>query len=123
MNAFLGLRTTIYKVNDLAAAKEWYAKAFMTPPYFDEEFYVGFNIAGYELGLLPGTEADNEKTANIISYWGIENIDDAYQHMLECGATTFEKPECVGENLWVASVKDPWGNVIGLIDNPHFKLG
>ena len=43
----LGLRTTIYKVDDLAKAKEWYAKAFETQPYFDEPFYVGFNIQGY----------------------------------------------------------------------------
>ncbi len=48
----LGLRTTIYKVHDLNEAKQWYAKAFQIQPYFDELFYVGFNIAGYELGLL-----------------------------------------------------------------------
>jgi len=42
----LGLRTTIYKVADITAAKKWYAAAFQTAPYFDEPFYVGFNIAG-----------------------------------------------------------------------------
>ena len=47
----LGLRTTIYKVADVKAATKWYAEAFRTAPYFDEPFYVGFNIAGYELGL------------------------------------------------------------------------
>ena len=49
----LGLRTTIYQVPDLAAAKAWYTKAFAKAPYFDEPFYVGFNIGGFELGLLP----------------------------------------------------------------------
>jgi catechol 2,3-dioxygenase-like lactoylglutathione lyase family enzyme len=45
----LGLRTAIYRVPDLAKAKAWYAKAFGTQPYFDEPFYVGFSIGGYEL--------------------------------------------------------------------------
>ena len=50
---FLGLRTVIYRVRDLAAAKAWYANAFGVQPYFDEPFYVGFDIGGYELGLHP----------------------------------------------------------------------
>jgi lactoylglutathione lyase len=49
----LGLRTTIYKVSDLAKAKAWYSKVFDTTPYFDEPYYVGYNIGGYELGLQP----------------------------------------------------------------------
>ena len=49
----LGLRTTVNKVADLAKAKEWYGEAFQIAPYFDEPFYVGFNVAGYELGLMP----------------------------------------------------------------------
>ena len=47
----LGLRTVIYHVPDLPRAKEWYAKAFGVKPYFDEPFYVGFSVGGYELGL------------------------------------------------------------------------
>ena len=47
----LGLRTTIYKVDDITKAKAWYTKVFQTTPYFDEPYYVGFNIGGYELGL------------------------------------------------------------------------
>ena len=50
---FLGLRTTIYKVGDISIAKKWYSKAFRIQPYFDEAFYVGFNIGGFELGLQP----------------------------------------------------------------------
>ena len=50
-NSILGLRTAIYKVANIDAAKAWYSKAFQTEPYFDQPFYVGFNIAGYELGL------------------------------------------------------------------------
>ena len=47
----LGLRTTVYKVDNLNDAKAWYTKAFEVKPYFDEPYYVGFNIQGYELGL------------------------------------------------------------------------
>ena len=118
----LGLRTTIYKVADLAAATTWYTAAFQTSPYFNEPFYVGFNIAGYELGLQPETEPVSEKTANVLSYWGVENIQEAYDHFLALGAITHEAPTNVGGELMVATVKDPWGNVIGLIYNPYFKL-
>ena len=52
----LGLRTTVYMVNDIEKAKNWYAQAFGISPYFDEPYYVGFNVAGFELGLMPTSE-------------------------------------------------------------------
>lgn len=118
----LGLRTTIYKVGDLNAAKKWYAKAFKIEPYFDEPFYVGFNIAGYELGLLPEENPTTEKADSVLSYWGVENIQAEYDHLLSLGATTHEAPTNVGGELMVATVKDPWGNLVGIIYNPYFKL-
>jgi predicted enzyme related to lactoylglutathione lyase len=116
-----GLRTVAYKVKDLKKATEWYTKAFEKEPYFDEPFYVGFNIGGYELGLMP-EEEDGEKSDNILTYWGVEDIQKSFQHFIECGATVHEQPNNVGGELMVASVKDPWGNIIGLIYNPYFKL-
>ena len=118
---FLGLRTCIYKVPDLNEAKNWYAKAFEVEPYFDEPFYVGFNIGGYELGLLPAEKEYSEKTDNIMTYWGVENIQDVFNRMLTLGATIHEEPHSVGGPVMVATVKDPWGNVIGLIYNPVFE--
>jgi len=119
----LGLRTTIYKVTEVDAAKEWYTKTFETPPYFDEPFYVGFDIAGYELGLQPEeeTEATN-KTANVETYWGVADVVTEFDRFISLGATAHEEPQEVGGGIIVATVKDPWGNVIGLIHNPHFKL-
>ncbi|MGK0414762.1 MAG: putative enzyme related to lactoylglutathione lyase [Polaribacter sp.] len=117
----LGLRTTIYKVSNLQKAKEWYSKVFKENPYFDELYYVGFNIKGYELGLML-EENSNLKSDNVLSYWGVENIEKTYRFFLENGATAHEKPMNVGGELMVASVKDPWENVIGLIYNPDFKL-
>ena len=119
---FLGLRTTIYKVADLSQAKLWYTKAFQQPPYFDEPFYVGFNIGGYELGLLPEEMPTTDKTVSVLSYWGVENIQQEYQRLLDLGAIAHEPPQNVGGELMTASVKDPWGNVIGIIYNPEFKL-
>jgi len=117
----LGLRTTAYKVSDLSKAKAWYTKAFGVEPYFDEPFYVGFNIQGYELGLLP-EEGVTKKGDNVMSYWGVNDIQKAYKHLMDLGATTHEEPTNVGGELMVASVLDPWQNVIGIIYNPYFKL-
>ncbi len=117
----LGLRTTIYKVSDLQKATDWYANAFNTTPYFTEPFYVGFNIKGFELGLLP-EETNSEKTDNVLSYWGVEKIEEEYQRLSALGAIEHEKPNNVGGDLMVASLRDPWNNVIGLIYNPYFKL-
>lgn len=121
MNKILGLRTTIYKVNDLRAAKQWYATMFDTQPYFDEPFYVGFTIGGFELGLQPD-EVHGEKGDNVVAYWGVNDVSAAYKKFTEAGALGYEAPQEVGGDIIVATVKDPWGNAIGLIYNPHFKL-
>ena len=117
-----GLRTVVYKVSDLEQAKAWYAKAFQTKPYFDEPFYAGFNIGGYELGLLPSEMPVEDKTANVSAYWGVEDIESEYKRLLGLGAVENEKPTNVGGPIMVASVKDPWGNAVGLIYNPTFEL-
>ena len=118
----LGLRTTIYKVGDIEEAKAWYAKAFDTQPYFDNGFYVGFNISGYELGLMQDDMPAAEKTATVLSYWRVEDIEGAIAHLTDLGATVTEKPTNVGGQIVVAAVSDPWGNTVGVIYNPEFKL-
>lgn len=115
-----GLRTTIYKVLDLQSAKNWYTKAFKIEPYFEEPFYIGFNINGYELGLMPEVQSHG-KPDNVMSYWGVANVEETYNHLLSCGAKVHEVPKSVGGDIVVASVRDPWYNVIGIIYNPHFK--
>jgi len=118
----LGLRTTVYKVGDLDKAKEWYSEAFGTKPYFDEAFYVGFNIGGYELGLQPEDNPTTEKVESVVPYWGVNEIEKVYLNLIDLGAHEHERPFNVGGELMVASVKDPWGNIIGIIFNPEFKL-
>lgn len=118
----LGLRTTVYMVNDLPKAIEWYTQAFGIAPYFNEPFYVGFNIAGYELGLQPNSTPPSEKHDNIYTYWGVDNAHESYNTLLELGATPLEEPHDVGDDIIVAAVKDPWGNALGIIYNPHFSI-
>lgn len=122
MIKILGLRTVAYKVEDLVKAKDWYTKVFAQEPYFDEPFYVGFNIGGYELGLQPIEDNDNIIGNSVVTYWGVENIEKALENMLSMGAAKCDEALEVGGGVVVASVKDPWGNIIGLIYNPHFKL-
>jgi predicted enzyme related to lactoylglutathione lyase len=118
----LGLRTCAYLVSDLQKAKEWYTNAFGTEPYFDEPFYVGFNIGGYELGLLPQENPPESKPDSVLTYWGVNDIQGVYQNLLEIGAKSHEEPTNYGGELMIASVKDPWDNVVGLVYNPDFKL-
>lgn len=118
---FEGLRTVIYQVDDLAKAKDWYSRILGFAPYFDEPFYVGFNVGGYELGLDP----DGEKVTkgnNAIVYWGVANIENALENLLEAGAETKSEIMEVGGGVKVATVKDPFENVLGIIENPHFKI-
>ena len=123
MTKILGLRTVAYKVEDLTKAKEWYSKAFAKDPYFDEPFYVGFNIGGYELGLQPVEGEGNIIGNSVITYWGVDDIEKSIKDMLDLGATINDEPLDVGGGVVVASVTDPWNNIIGLIYNPHFTLG
>ena len=119
---FLGLRTAIYKVGDIGKAKAWYSKVLGVQPYFDHPFYVGFNVGGYELGLYPATDPNEAKPESVKTYWGVDDVNNSYKKLLEQGASPNEEPQDVGEGIIVASVKDPWGNLFGIIYNPHFKL-
>jgi predicted enzyme related to lactoylglutathione lyase len=116
-----GLRTVIYKVSDLNAAKAWYSEALGITPYFDEPFYVGFNVGGYELGLDPDLEGVTNGS-NVVAYWGVADAAAAYRQMLARGAKPHSEPRDVGGGIIVASVTDPDGNLFGIIENPHFKL-
>jgi predicted enzyme related to lactoylglutathione lyase len=115
-----GLRTAIYAVDDIAHAKEWYTKAFGVEPYFDEPYYVGFNIGGFELGLDPN--AKSRGAGGSVTYWGVDNADEAVAQLVAAGATVSSVVNEVGEGIKVAIVLDPFGNQIGIIENPNFDV-
>ncbi len=113
----LGLRTAIYPVTDLARARAWYQQMLGVAPYFDEAYYVGFSVGGFELGLLPdGTPG----TSGPQPLWGIENAEREFQRLISLGATALEPVTEVGEGIKVAAVTDPFGNRLGIIENPAF---
>ena len=73
----LGLRTVIYHVGDLARAKAWYRNFLDVAPYFDQPYYVGFNVGGFELGLDPDTSLAPSGPGGVVAYWGVANIEQA----------------------------------------------
>jgi catechol 2,3-dioxygenase-like lactoylglutathione lyase family enzyme len=117
MQPLLGLRSAFYAAPNLEAAKRWYTHALGVEPYFDQPFYVGFEIGGYELGLTPDGVPNSGGVA-----WGVKEIGAAYAWLLSLGATEVEAPHAVGGDIQVAQVRDPFGNVLGLIENPHFAV-
>lgn len=117
---FRGAYTIKYAVPDLAAAKAFYIEATGVRPYFDEPFYVGFNINGYELGLDPDLTVTPNGPGGTVAYWGVAEIGAAFAHLLKSGAKELEPPHEVGGGIKVATLADPWGNLIGIIENPHF---
>lgn len=114
----LGLRTAIYPVKDLSAAKAWYSQVLGQAPYFDQPFYVGFSVGGFELGLLPGGEPN---VAGAQPLWGVENAEAAFAKLLSLGAASLEPVSDVGDGIKVGAVTDPFGNRLGIIQNPHFN--
>ena len=120
---FLGLRTVAYYVADIEKGRDWYSSILGFAPYFDQPFYVGFNVGGYELGLQPTEAEPGKKADGVVAYWGVDDAAAALKRLLEQGATLNEDVQDVGQGIKVATVKDPFGNTFGVIENPNFKLG
>ena len=115
-----GLRSQIYQVADLEAAKAWYTALLGKPPYFDEPFYVGFSVGGYELGLQPSEDADAGQAKDALTYWGVPDAEAAHAHLLALGAAEYQPVQDVGGGIKLGAVLDPQGCILGVIENPHF---
>ncbi len=111
-----GLRTVIYPVNDLDAARAWWTGVLGIDPYFVEPFYVGFDVAGFELGLLP--DADVADGAHV--YWGVDDVAATVDEVITAGATLHTAPADVGDGIVTALVRNPDGGIVGFIHNPNF---
>ena len=118
--SFLGLRTVTYVVSDLERAKAWYADVLGVKPYFDQPFYVGFNVGGFELGLQPAEGARKPGEGGSTAYWGVPDAERALSQLLTQGAKVSQPLQDVGDGILVAAVHDPFGNELGIIENPHF---
>lgn len=118
---FQGVRTVIYHVDDLSKAKQWYESVLQIKPYFDEPFYIGFNVGGFELGLDPDMKSVS-KGSGVVAYWGVADVRAAYEQLQKLGAKRYSDIQDVGGGILVGSVTDPFDNVIGIIENPQLKM-
>ncbi len=109
------LRTVIYHVNDLQKATEWYTLVTGIKPYFVEGYYVGFNIYGCELGLDPAKEEVKGGTQSV-AYWLVDDIEESVGIFTKHDAKIISPVTTVGDGIKVATVQDPFGNCIGLIE-------
>ncbi len=111
-----GLRTHNAAVTDLESAKAWYTELLGAAPYFDEPFYVGFEVAGYEFGLFPGEPG----IGGTMVYWATEDPATFISRAVEMGAEATAAVQDVGDGIILGTFLDPFGNEFGVIRNPHF---
>jgi len=114
---FRAIRSVIYQVDDLGKARAFYAAALGKPPYFDEPYYVGFDVDGQELGLHPDISKLRPGAGGAIAYWRVDDLGATWKHVIALGAGAVESPHDVGGGLSTAIVSDPAGNLVGLIQS------
>ena len=110
-----GIKTVLHPVTDLAKAKPVYAALLGIQPQADSSYYVGFDVAGQHIGLVPGG-ASQGMTAPV-AYWHVPDIEAKLAEVTAAGATVKEPAHNVGGGRLVATFTDPDGNVLGLIQD------
>jgi predicted enzyme related to lactoylglutathione lyase len=110
-----GIKTVLHPVSDLAKAKPVYAALLGVQPQADAPYYVGFEAAGQHIGLVPG---DGQGMTSPVAYWHVSDIEAKLADVTAAGATVQEAAHDVGGGRLVATVTDPDGNVLGLLQDP-----
>ena len=111
-----GIKTVLHPVSDLAAAKAVYTALLGVPPQNDSSYYVGFEAAGQHIGLVPG--GASQGMTSPVAYWHVPDLEAKLAEVTAAGATVKEPPRDVGGGRLVATVTDPDGNVLGLLQDP-----
>ena len=112
-----GIKTVLHPVSDLDAAKATYAALLGAAPTADSPYYVGFDVAGQHIGLVPN--GGGPGTAGPVAYWHVSDIEAKIAEVIAAGATVNEAPRDVGHGRLVATVADRDGNVLGLLQDPQ----
>jgi predicted enzyme related to lactoylglutathione lyase len=110
-----GIKTVLHPVSDVEKAKVVYAALLGVEPSTDSAYYVGFDVAGQHIGLLPG--GGPQGLTSPVAYWHVDDIEATLAAVTAAGATVKDAPNEVGGGRVVASVTDPDGNVLGLIQD------
>jgi predicted enzyme related to lactoylglutathione lyase len=111
-----GIKTVLHPVTDLPRAKAVYTALLGTPPSADADYYVGYDVAGQHIGLVPG--GGPQGMTSPVAYWHVSDIEAKLAEVTAAGATVNEPVRDVGGGRLVASVTDPDGNVLGLLQDP-----
>jgi predicted enzyme related to lactoylglutathione lyase len=110
-----GILTVLHPVSDLAAAKAVYTALLGVQPSADAPYYVGFDAAGQHIGLVPG--GGGQGMTGPVAYWHVPDIEAKIAEVTAAGATLKEAAHDVGGGRLVATVTDPDGNVLGLLQD------
>jgi len=110
-----GIKTVLHPVSDLAKAKAVYAALLGVAPQADSSYYVGFDAAGQHIGLVPG--GGPQDMTSPVAYWHVADIEAKLAEVTAAGATLKEPVRDVGGGRLVATVTDPDGNVLGLLQD------
>ncbi|HUN79252.1 MAG TPA: VOC family protein [Solirubrobacteraceae bacterium] len=111
-----GVKTILHPVSDLAAAKTMYSALLGVAPQADADYYVGFDAAGQHIGLVPG--GGPQGMTSPVAFWEVPDIEAKLAEVTAAGATVKEPAHDVGGGRMVATVTDPDGNVLGLLQDP-----
>jgi predicted enzyme related to lactoylglutathione lyase len=114
-SATQGIKTVLHPVSDMATAKAVYAALLGVAPQTDSSYYVGFEAAGQHIGLLPGGGPQGMTCP--VAYWQVPDIAAKLAEVTAAGATVKEPVRDVGGGRMVATVTDPDGNVLGLLQD------
>ncbi|MFG2981935.1 VOC family protein [Streptomyces sp. NPDC048258] len=121
-----GLATISFWADDLEAAKAWYTELLGIAPYFERPGYAEFRIGDYqhELGIIdrgyapPGAA---KEPGGAVAYWVVDDLPAVRQRLLDLGAEEYQPVTAHGDGGFVtAAVTDPFGNVLGIMRNPHY---
>jgi predicted enzyme related to lactoylglutathione lyase len=110
-----GVKTVLHPVSDLAKAKEVYAALLGIQPQTDSPYYVGFDVEGQHIGLVPG--GGPQGMTSPVAYWHVPDIEAKLAEVTAAGATVKEPAHDVGGGRLVASFTDLDGNVLGLVQD------
>jgi predicted enzyme related to lactoylglutathione lyase len=111
-----GIKTVLHPVSDLATAKPVYTALLGVPPQHDASYYVGYEVEGQHIGLVPGGGPQGMTAP--VAFWQVPDIEAKLAEVTAAGATVKEPAHDVGGGRLVATVTDTDGNVLGLLQDP-----